>query len=338
MSGTIKEGKMKLAVFGRGYDDVRADSGEGAIEDYNRYAMGVTTGCYGNVHAAGLLKFDMDDDFQELPHTIPTTQNACVILHASTSENNLGLCIQGANWFVFDLTDETIVASGADANIPLYIDWGRVPFDVALNDTKFLITTPKTTRITPIVLSLDYSDGTFTATTISGYQRAGNVFINPDILYLYYPAEWQYHNDVIEGVSPNGSGVWFGEATGTYDNVQLSGFGKAGRLFVPSFIYSAWRLGEYNGTIAPNFLTPKPIKLIGKFTSKPTITRFEFSHQKKCVAFTSNIGLFVSDFNELEKLSDSSYAVIAVNNKFAVVDAGYMSPSQPSSIGIYTYR
>lgn len=350
MSATIREGKMSFSVSGFGFDDVRADSGEGAIEDFNRYAMGISTGCfdatgqylwlgcYGGGHTAGLLKYDMDDDFTEVAHTVPTSQSACVVLHASTDNNNLGLCIQGANWHVFDLTDDTVIASGSDANIPTYIDWTRAPFDVALNGTKFLITTPKTVRTTPIVMSLDYSDGTFTTTTISGYQRAGNVFINSNILYLYYPAEWQYHNDVIEGVSPSGSGLWFGEATGTYDNVQMSGFGKAGRLYVPSFVYSAWRLGEYSGTRVPDFATPKPIKVIGKFTSKPKITRFEFSTQKKQVAFTSDIGIFVTDFEELEKITDDVKSVIAVNDKYVIVDAGYASPQMPSTIGIYTYR
>ena len=84
MSLIIREGKMCFSVFGRGYDDTRSDSGDGAVEEYDRFAMGICSGCfdstgqylwlgcYGNGHTAGLLKFDMDDDFNELAHSVPT--------------------------------------------------------------------------------------------------------------------------------------------------------------------------------------------------------------------------------------------------------------------------
>lgn len=350
MSATIREGKMCFSVFGRGYDDVRADSGEGAIEDFNRYAMGVSTGCfdvtgqylwlgcYGNGHTAGLLKYDMDDDFNELVHAVPTAQTATVVLHASGDDNNLGLAIQGGDWWVFDLTDDTVVASGSDASIANYIDWARAPYDIALDGTKFYITAPRTQRGTPNVSILDYDSGSFSNIVLSGYQRAGGAFITDSLIYLYYPAEWQYQSDYISGVTPSGSEIWGYQEQGVFTNVQLSGFGKAGKLYVPSNVYSSWRLGEYNGTRVPNFVTPKPIKVIGKFVSKPTISRFTFSHQKKQVAFTTDIGVFVSDFEDMEKLTDSSRPVIAVNDKYVIVDAGYTSPQMPSTLGIYSYR
>ena len=350
MSLTIREGKMSFSVFGRGYDDVRADSGEGAIEDYNRYAMGVSTGCfdatgqylwlgcYGNGHTAGLLKYDMDDDFTELVHAVPTTQDPCVVLHASGDDNNLGLAIQGGNWWVFDLTDDTVVASGTDASIANYIDWARTPYDVALDGTKFYITAPRTQRGTPNVSILDYDSGSFSNIVLSGYQRAGGAFITDSLIYLYYPAEWQYHNDYISGVAPSGSELWGYQGQGVFTNVQLSGFGKKGRLYVPTNIYGSWRLGEYNGTRVPDFETPKPIKVIGKFPSRPTITAYAFSHEKKRVAFNANNGFFVSDFEDMEKLSDSSLNVIAVNDNYVIVEGGYVSPSIPSSIGIFKYR
>lgn len=350
MSATINEGKMSFSVFGRGYDDTRVDSGEGAVEDYNRYAMGICSGCfdstgqylwlgcYGNGHAAGLLKYDMDDDFTEVAHLVPTSSVATVVLHASNDNNNLGLAIQGSNWWVFDLTDDTVIASGTDANIPNYIDWNRLPLDCVLDDTTFLMSGYRTTRGTRYCYSLDYSDGTFTVTQLSGYQRAGGAFINEGLIYLYYPAEWNWSNDSISGVTPTGTQVWEFQTTGTFQKIQMMGFGKKGRLYVPSLVYSSWRLGEYRGTEVPDFETPKPLKIIGKFASKPSISRFEFSHEKKNVGFTTDIGVFVSDFEDMEKITDSSNAVYAVSDKYCVVDKGYWDSSHPSSIGIYKYR
>ena len=350
MSATINEGKMSFSVFGRGYDDTRVDSGEGAVEDYNRYAMGICSGCfdstgqylwlgcYGNGHAAGLLKYDMDDDFTEVAHSVPTSSAATVVLHASNDNNNLGLAIQGSNWWVFDLTDDTVIASGTDASIPNYIDWGRVPYDVALDGTKFLITLPRSQKGTQAVLVLDYSDGTFTRTVLSGYQRAGGAFITPSLIYLFYPPEWFYQDAYISGVTPTGTQAWGYQTEGNFTKISMMGFGKKGRLYVPSLVYSSWRLGEYNGLKVPDFETPKPIKVIGKFASKPSISRFEFSHEKKNVGFTTDIGVFVSDFEDMEKISDSSDKVYAVSGNYIVVDKGYWDSSHPSSIGIYKYR
>ena len=348
MSANITD--MKFSVFGRGYDDTRVDSGEGAIEDYNRYAMGICSGCfdstgqylwlgcYGNGHTAGLLKYDMDDDFNELVHSVPTGTAPTVVLHASTSDNNLGLAFQGSNWWVFDLTEDTVIASGTDANIPNYIDWTRSPYDVALDDTKFLITLPRSQRGTQAVLVLDYSDGTFTRTVLSNYQRAGGAFINENLMYIYYPPEWFYQDAYISGTTPSATQIWGHQTTGNYTNITMFGFGKKGKLYVPSLVYSSWRLGEYNGMRVPNFETPKPMKVIGKFASRPSISRFAFSHEKKNVGFTTDIGVFVSDFEDMEMITDASDAVYAVSDKYCVVEKGYWDSSHPSSIGIYKYR
>lgn len=348
MSANITD--MKFSVFGRGYDDVRADSGDGAIEDYNRYAMGICSGCfdstgqylwlgcYGNGHAAGLLKYDMDDDFTEVAHSVPTSSVATVVLHASNDSNNLGLALQGSNWWVFDLTDDTVVASGSDANIANYIDWARTPFDVVLRDTTFYICQPRRTRGIKYIMTLDYDSGAFSASQLSGFQRSGGSFINDSLVYLFYPAEWNWSNDYISGVSTGASEIWGYQTTGVFNNVQLMGFGRKGRLYVPSFVYGSWRLGEYNGTRVPDFETPKPIKLIGKFASKPTIADFQFSHEQKHVGINTDIGTFVSNFEDTEKIIDAGRSVFAVNDKYLVVDTGYWDSARPSSIGIYKYR
>lgn len=347
MSALIKEGKMSFSVFGRGYDDVRADSGEGAVEDFDRYAMGIAyavfdstnqyvwLGCYGNGHTAGLLKYEIET-FEEVSHTVPTTANAIDgLFHASNIDNNLGLVIQGSNWWVFDLTDDTIVANGSDANLPSYIQWTSTPYDCVLDGTVFKISTIRDGQFSIFSLVLDYSDGTISYTQI-GYNRSSGAFINKDLIYMNYPTTWFYQNRYIEGVTPSGSQMWDRQAPqgglDGFTNVSLNGFGRKGRLFVPTFIYSSWRMSEYNGLTSPDFDTPKPIRVFGKFESEPNIQRFAHSNDQKRVAFTTNIGIYYTDYEELERIAEDTFKVLAINTNYIVTTEGDFY------IRIYKYR
>ena len=333
MSALIKEGKMCFSVFGRGYDDVRADSGEGAVEDFDRYAMGISyavfdstnqyvwLGCYGNGHTKGLLKYEIET-FEEVSHTVPTTANEIDgLFHASNIDNNLGLVVQGSNWWVFDLTDDSVIANGSDANLPTYIQWSSSGNDCVLDGTTFKITNWSNGQYYIYSVILDYSDGSVTYTTI-GTNRGAGAFVTKDIVYMNYPTTWFYQNRVIEGVSPTGVQVWSRQAPegGIYGfaNISLNGFGQKGLLYVPTFIYASWRMGEYRGTSTPDFETPKPLRVFGKFESEPKILKFARSNNQKRVAFTTDIGLFYSDYEELEKISEDSDKVLAINDNYII--------------------
>ena len=351
MSATIKEGKMCFSVFGRGYDDTRADSGEGAIEDFNRYGMGVNNGCfditgqylwlacYGNGHTAGLLKFDMDDDFNELSHTVPTSASNLVLFHPSNVANNYGLAIQASNWYVFDLTDDSVIASGTSTNLN-GVDWNSCPYDCVINGTKILLCIYRTQNSYPTVYTIDFSDSTVTKVQI-GSNKAGGIFLTDSLIYQFYSPLWFYQAPYIEGVTPSGSVEWSyqGQAYTDYSDIKMFGFGKSGVLYCPTNIYSSWRLGVYPASGVPKlYETPKPLRVIGKFKSAPTISRFEFSHEKKHCAFTTDIGVFVTDFEDMELITESANTVYATSDNYVVVDKGYLDPSHPSSIGIYKYR
>lgn len=345
MSLTIEN--EKFTIFGSGYEQTRNDSGDGGISILNRYGMGVNTACfdktgrylwfacYGNGHASGLFKVDLSNGFTEIQHGVPTDSSWCTILHAPTDDNNLGLCMQGSNWYVFDLTDDEVVASGTASGMPTGASASG--FDVALKGTKFYFTNFSSSRTTPSVTALDYDQNTYGTTVLSQYQRCGFPFITNESIYMYYPAEWQYHSDYIEAVTPSGTQIWGAQGSQLFSNVQLNGFGANGKLYVPSLVNSKWRLGEYDGTTAPDFNTPSPIRTIGEFESKPTISGFQFSHEKERVAFSSNLGVFVSDFNSLRLASATSYAILAVSPKYLVFDMGYLDPYHPSSIGVLRY-
>lgn len=348
MSATIREGKMSFSVSGFGFDDVRADSGEGAVQDVNKYAMGASmavideTGqyawinCHGNGHAQGLLKYDLADDFNELTHSIPTTANALNgLFHAQNVANNLGLAIQGSDWWVFDLTDETIVASGTDASLPTYINWIDAPYDCVLDGTVFKISMVRDGQKAIFATTFDYSNGTVTNTQI-GINRSSGAFVNKDLVYMNYPVEWFTQNRYIETKYTDGTPFWDdlapeGGSLG-FPNVSMNGFGKKGRLYCPTFVYSAWRMGEYNGLRVPDFNTPKPIKVFGKFEDRPNILRFASSPDQKRVAFTTNIGLFMTDFEEVERITENSEKVLALSDEYLIADTnGFF-------INVYKYR
>ena len=352
MSATINSEKLHFSVFGCGFDDSRDNSGDGAEQDSWRYGMGVSSGCfdstgqylwlgcYGNGHTAGLLKYDMDDDFNELTHAVPTTANACVVLHASNVANNYGLVIQDNNFYVFDLTTDAVVTSGSDANLSSHIAWNyHLPADCILDGTKFRISHYAYNQYAGHeIITIDMSDNSVTYKTISsGYDRANGCFIDNTNVYFCYNPTWFYQNKYIEGVTVGGSQLWGYQApyTGSdgFPDVHMSGFGKNGKIYCPTRIHGAWRLGEYNALSVPNFNAPKPKNIIGKAENAFSIKSFAFTHEKKRVAFTTpELGIFVTDFNDLEKITDDKFSMLAVSDEYIVVDeSGF-------HIDVYKYR
>ena len=345
---------MKFSVFGRGYEDTRNDSGDGAIEDYNRYAMGASSavfdstgqylwvGIYGNGHTAGLSKFDLEDDFNELAHGVPTGAVETLVLHAPNTNNNYGLAIQGNDWWVFDLTDDTVIANGTNATLGSRVSYSSVPYDCVIDGTTFYISRIwNQNNANPEVIEFDYSTNTATIKVISS-NRSGGAFITKGLIYLYYASEWFYQHRYIEGVTPSNVQVWNrlapeGGSDG-FKYVSLGGFGRKGRLYCPNNVYGSWRIGEYNGLRSPNFDTPKPIKVFGKFESEPTIKGFFHSHEQNYAIFRTPLGSYVTDYEDCFKISDLDDSVFAVSDKYAVIEMGRIDSGHINSIGVFKYR
>ena len=354
MSATIKDGKLCFSVFGRGYEDTRVDSGEGVIDDYNRYGIAVNgasfdvTGQYlwlgsiGNDPSKGLLKYDMDDDFNQIVHNVPTSAVETVMLHASNVANNYGLAVQyGGDWFVFDMTDDTVIANGNNATLATKIAWSTQGYDCILDGTKFRIIHYLTSNGSPEVVTLDYSSGTVT-TQVVGNPRSGGTFISENLIYLYYAPQWFYQYKYIEAKTSSDVQIWGNQATSGgsdgFGGMDLMGIGRKGQLITPTNFYSAWRMGVYNGTRTPDFETPKPIRVFGKFESQPTIKSFVFSHEKARFAFNCDLGIFVSDFEDIEKISDITERVYAVSDNYVVAEMGRLDAGHLHSIGVFKYR
>ena len=337
---------MKFSVFGRGYDDTRVSSGEGVIEEVDKYNIGIAyaafdvteqyvwLACIGNGHTAGLLKYDITS-FTEVAHTVPTSANACCLFHPTNEVNNLGLVIQGSDWWVFDLTDDSITAYGSDANLPNYVTWTTGQFDCVIDGTVIKLSRIAQTRSTLWTVTLDYSDGTITYTQV-GTDRCSGAFVNKDIVYMNYPPQWFYQNKSIEGKTVAGTTLWNDVATlsgsAGFADISMNGFGRKGRLFVPTMFHASWRMGEFNGTRTPDFETPKPIRVFGKFDSVPSLTYFAHSNEQKRVAFTTDLGVFVSDYEDIELISETVERVLTLSENYLVTKLS------DYYINVYKYR
>ena len=324
---------MKFSVFGRGYDDTRVSSGEGVEEEIDRYAMNISDACFdstgqylwlachGSGHTAGLLKYDIET-WTEETHTIPTAQNGLRLFKATNVDNNLGFAVQNGDWWVFDLTDDTIVASGTSADLNTWIVGGGF-VDVVLDGTTYIMTLTRTTNGTIARLTFDYTDSSFNQINIAGNQ-CGGYFISKSLIYYLYPPAWFYQNKSIYACDTSGNVQWTDTAAQSgasgYPNISMWGFGMNGKLYLPTLFYSSWRIGEYNGSHTPNVVTPKPVRVFGKMTGTFDIKRYARSNDEKRFAITTGLGVFVSDLEDVILIHESQFNVLAVNDNYVICD------------------
>lgn len=342
MSAAIDVGKLKFTIFGSGFEDDRANSGPGDKGDIDKYALGITsavidsTGDYiwmcarGNgVFPVGLHKYDFEN-WTEVAHSIPTTSSAyqCIV-HPTNVANNYGVYIQGTDWTVFDLTDETVIISGSDPNLP-FVTYSNER-DCVLNGDHIYIASAIQTRTVQTVWDIDIVNGTFTETTaFNGDCSCG--FFDDSNLYGYYPPVWFYQDKKYYSNTISGSHNWTvtSPSDGT-PNVSMSGFGRNGLIYLPSKLYGSWRMGAYVGNVAPDLVTPKPLTYFGKFTAEPFITSHGFTTERTKCAFSSDLGVYVTDFDELIKIDSADLKILCLDSTRVVC-----SDSNFSNIIIYT--
>ncbi len=333
MSAIIKEGKMSFSVSGRGYDDTRVSSGEGVEEEIDRYAMNISDACFdstgqyvwlachGSGHTAGLLKYDIET-WTEETHTIPTAQSGLRLFKATNVDNNLGFAVQSGDWWVFDLTTDTVIASGTSADLNTWII-GTSFIDVVLDGTTYIMTLARTTNGVISSLTFNYSDSTFSQINIANDQ-GGGYFINKSLIYYLYHPTWFNHYKSIYACDTFGNIQWADTAlqsgSAGYPNISMWGFGMNGKLYLPTLFYSAWRIGEYNGSHTPNVVTPKPVRVFGKMRGEFEIKRFARANDEKRFAITTELGVFVSDLKDVILAHESQFNVLAVNDNYVICD------------------
>lgn len=338
MSAIIREGKMCFSVFGRGYEDTRVSSGEGIESEEDRYAILTSgavldsTGQYlwialnGQVSNRKLLKYDLET-FTDVGQTIITAIDSAgyMICHPSNVANNYGVAVSGSgDWYVFNLTDDTVYCSG---NVP-NLDILNSTLDCILVGDKIYILELKSGRSGIWEITIDLTNQTATKTLImSG--RTSVCYTDDSHIFNNYPPEWFYQKKSIYLSDLSGNTVWTQTASESggdgYPNVGLYGFGGNGKLYLPTKIYGSWRIGEYNTNTVPDLTTPKPKRFFGKFENIPSIeTRFPrkgvaYNDGRTRCAFTTDNGTYVTDLEEVELLTEEEGIIVYCMNDTHVV-------------------
>lgn len=333
MSATINVGKLKFSIFGSGFEDDRANSGPGDKGDVDKYAISASSAVldstgdyvwfanYSNWGLTyGLHKYDLAS-FSEVSHSVPTDPAWAIVLHPNNTPNNLGICLQSGKWVVFDLTDDTVLQSVTDAGFVNYFDYGK-EYDCIYDGTYIYVVSAYTIRAVERVWKFDIANGTYTVTQVFGNQCCSG-FIDDDLIYGFEPPVWFSDPKKYFAVTKSGASVWTITTYSGTPSVCMEGFGKDGFLYLPSKMYGSWRFGKYNGDVAPDLESPRPISFFGKFAQKPVIVRKCYSDERSLVTLGTEIGTFVTDFEEVTKLDEyrvplcmNEDVVIASNDTF----------------------
>lgn len=316
MSLTIDKKKLKFSVFGNGFEDDRADSGEGNVEDYDRfsvtpYSMAIdNTETYYWYFYGGLHKFQLSDH-TEVAHTVPDTSaysGYSSLIHPYNVDNNYGVLLMldsgsTVNVTVFDLTDDSIILQTT------YSD----NFVISSSETAILVGTdiyitnrPLAARAGFRFIHIDLDAGTASLYRDYGNENTGG-FIDSDTIYTYYVPQWFSDYKSANGRSFAMGYQWSVRASAAggsgypyanYDRAMCAN----GQIYCPTYKNGAWRMGVYSG-VSPNFNTPKPIRVFGKFKQFPKIRGWCFNLEATKAAFMTDIGLFVTDFKDIELVS-----------------------------------
>lgn len=326
---------MKFSVFGRGYEDERVDSGEGIEGEMDRHfllnggAVIDSTSTYlwivkaGDVNNRLILKYDLAT-FTDVGQTIITAKESYGIYHPTNVANNLGIVLglDSKSFYVFDLTDDTVYASGTFTG-----SYPQGCYDSILVDDKIYIIDLKAGRTNTILFTIDLTNQTASGSIIiTG--RTSNCFVDDSHIYGNYPPEWftQYKSLYLSDLA--GNTAWSETATagggGGFPNIETNGLGGNGKIYLPTKIYGAWRMGEYNADTAPDVVTPKPKRVFGKFKSQigfdTSIGRrgIAYNDGRTRMAFTTNLGVFVTDLEEVELLTDELITVYCMNDEWVI--------------------
>lgn len=338
MSAIIREGKMSFSVFGRGYEDTRVSSGEGIESEEDRYAILTSgavldsTGQYlwiakdGDSSNRKLVKYDLET-FTDVGQTIITANDSYMLCHPTNVANNYGVAISGAyDWYVFDLTDDTIICSGNTPNVGIF---GHTCLDCILKDDKIYILGLVNGRANINEIVIDITNQTANKSIIiSG--RSSVCYTDDSHIFTNYPPQWYYQYKSIYLSDLVGNTVWSQQASDSggngYAHVELCGVGGNGKLYLPTEIYGAWRMGEYDTASVPDLTTPKPKRFFGKFKSRPSLEMLMYPQRgiayndgrTRC-AFSTNIGTYVTDFEEVELLTEEEGIIVYCMNDTHVV-------------------
>ena len=327
--------KLSFTIWGNGHDETRSDSGDGESTGVDEYTFpyGVNYACFDssgtyvwltqNGSYDGLIKCDMATMTDQHQSAI-SGYSSLALFHPSNVANDYGIVTQvGAGnrrWWVIDLNDDTVVASGNNVtNMDMF---GGYECDCILVSNKIYLLQVESGYLA----TFDLSNGTASVASLAYCGNYSDCFANDSSIFVSNEVSTgRYRLSLVEF-----------DDTRTWNDVQIAtdvvGFamGGNGKLYMPTND-SGWKMGEYSAT-NPDIATPSPIKTFGSFPSKPSLdlgyqprgTWRAYNHGRTRMAFTTNVGSYVADAsgNSMEKLFEGdNVKVHALNNKYCIATA-----------------
>lgn len=327
MSLTIEN--EKFTIFGSGYEQTRNDSGDGSKEilvlNYNAdYACFNSTGEYCwvsiNTGGRGIRKLETTNWTEVNQGNVPTDHWG--LYHPTNVPNDLGVIVYSNNLVVFNLTTNEIIKTGTLSNVGTLLSDRDCVYDEDENIIR-LVTTNSSSGLT---ISIDLDD--LTTTSVSTVGRSCG-FIDFDSIYSQQGPQWFTDYAKVYAHNVNGANEWTVTANASggsgFPNVAVVGLARGnGYFYLPSYVNGKWVMGEYSGV--PNLETPLPNRVFGEFPSKPELivdSRYyaPYTNGRGLACFNSNLGLYVTDFNTLRRVS-TSHKPYAVSNHMAIVNMG----------------
>ena len=306
MSITIGANKSKFVIFGSGYNDTRADSGDGMVTfmwacDYaafdktGRYLWVVTK--HGNRDDIKIRKIDTTT-WEEVHHAfenmdIYNESMAGALAYVESADSNLGvMVIPGSKTIVFDLTTDEVYAevSGNLWNMGDYYlratekDGIVRIIGTTMDNSKY--TAPHATiDIENEVYALNSNPGGWTITTF--YNDTDMVLAN-----RYYGDRVATYGARISDDSL-ATNIWW--VAGYIDDVKLDSFASNDQLFFPTkTVGEMWQYGKYS--VPPDISTPSPITVFG-LNANTLATPACYTRGRTWAAFrTTDNALVVTDF------------------------------------------
>lgn len=351
MSATINKNKMKFSVFGKGFEDSLGNSGDGGKTDLRvfsgstEYAVIDSTGTYfwTAQNAGGWLPESCNkwrlDTLENVPQTAVTniTGKSTCIFHPSNVANDYGIVFQygdsGYNVYLFNLTDDTLYGT---ATIPTFYFKN---YDCILVGDYIYLIAKAFSRTGLTIYSLNVNTMAFNESAWLNNVCSGG-FIDNDTANVFLVPVWFSDYKWIRGCGRDMSTQWDvtanDQGSAGFPYINQAGLCGNGNLYLPTYKYGAWRFGVYSGNGVSDFTTPKPIRTFGNFGNTMDFSVYSvpvYDEGRLHSAFTVNGELYVTNFDECQKVDSTEWLPVAMNDHYIIAHDFYNTSSR-----IFKYR
>ena len=285
----------------------------------------------------GSIVFSMDELYynkisEEFVETLEEVAQSSVprnadsrIYHASNVANNYGLVFQGTDFYVIDLTNDTVYKSGT-------VNISFTDADVLYHEGKFKFCTLGREQSQNYIYEVAYSDLALTTYAFDDWRVNCCGWVSESKIWGGFVPSWFYQYRDICGIDGSGTTIWQVQAqtggSGGFPNLNFQGgWGANGYLWIPCLKYGKWRMGAFPWSGNNDFESPKPVKIFGTFPTRPWFdpsNRYAVMHNqgRSKVSFATDLGVYLGDYHDLIKLTDDVLYPVALDDSTVVCTDG----------------